>query len=143
MRKLWLLVLLVPFVAVWLYGCDESPVDPDSAVAATTAQESSTPQAAAKPPTLPTAVKLSWTYVHESTYETGEVAIFAECPDGTYPIAGGWSTGGCDVELLVNHPWLSSDRSRAGWYAGGDISSDCGFFVHAACVQANLLPSSD
>jgi len=52
MRKLAFLFLLVPFVALWVYGCDENPGEPQTATAAGL-QDAATPSFAKDKPDNP------------------------------------------------------------------------------------------
>lgn len=145
MRKLWLLVLLVPFVGVWLYGCDESPVEPDFAVAATTAQESSTPQAA-KVGTQAKTVRLSGVEVPGWASGDGNVGFHAatvNCAEGKWPIAGGYSilggTTNNDYTVISNGPRQFGAAAYGSWEvevkrtAGSDTWN---LLAWAVCVDA-------
>jgi hypothetical protein len=131
MRKLWILVLLVPFVALWAYGCDETPTEPTTAVAATTAQGSSAPtfKAVDKPPTLPAPVMLSGVVLVESTRSLTIAGLttafsYALCPEGKAPITGGiefmeWS--GIDVKVISDRPYVHPN-GQSGWKGGFKIT---------------------
>ena len=92
MRRLLALLVLVPFAAVVVLSCDDHPTAPEEVQAATTVQESSAPQAAVKPPALPTPVLLAGLSFTKATITAtaGQSATFRiNCPPGKAPITGG------------------------------------------------------
>lgn len=138
-RKLPALLLLVPFGAVLVFGCDEVPTEPETAVAATTVQESSTPQAA-RVPGLPTPVKLSGlTLVRASVSIAagGGDNVAASCPEGKYPVTGGVSYP--LMELGASFP-VNLTNTEWGWWGfcfnRDTVAHDCTVF--AVCVDASL-----
>ncbi len=93
MRKLFGLLLSVPFAAILVLSCDDHPTAPDQAQTTTTVQEWSAPQAATRAPTLPTAVKLSGVEVAawaSGVTTSSRATAVADCPEGKWPISGGW-----------------------------------------------------
>ena len=134
-----LVALPVLFVAVLAFGCDEHPTQPETAQAATTAQESSTPQAA-RPPALPMPVVLSgFTLVRASASIApgGGDNVTATCPEGKYPITGGVSYP--LLELGASFP-VNVTNTEWGWWGlcfnRGTAAHDCTVF--AVCVDASL-----
>jgi len=143
MRKLWLLVLLVPLVGVWLYGCDETPDEPGSAVAATTAGESSTPQMARVGAQAKT-VRLSGVEVPGWAAGDANVGFHiatVDCSEGKWPIAGGYSIIGAtnDYTVISNGPRPSAGNTHGSWSveakrtAGSDTWN---LLAWAVCVDA-------
>jgi hypothetical protein len=146
MRKLWILVLLVPFVALWAYGCDETPTEPTAGNAATTAQGSSAPtfKAVDKPPSLPTPVMLSGIVIVEVTRSvtiTGPSASFqyALCPEGKEPVTGGiefteWAS--TEIKVISDRPYVSPD-GLSGWKGGFKITGTGSVDITATVVCAD------
>lgn len=143
MRKLWFLFLLVPFVALWAYGCDESPTEPTTTVAPTGVQGSSaaTFKAVDKPPTLPAPVMLSGVVVVEVTRSvsiTGLTTAFqyALCPEGKEPITGGiefkeWSS--TDVKVISDRPYVAPG-GQSGWKGAFKITGSGSVDITATVV---------
>ena len=126
MRKLLLLTPLVLVAVLWLNGCDETPVEPQSANAATVTQEGGTAPAfktGDKPPTLPTPVTLSGLEIVENERPVSidgpsTSYAYAPCPDGKKPISGGYEFveyGSTEVKLMASRPYVGS--SFKGWMA--------------------------
>jgi hypothetical protein len=145
MRKLLALLILVPFAAVVVLSCDDHPTAPEEAQAATTVQESSTPQAAAKAPTLPTPVVLSGAEVitgpYAATSNLGEtVYSYAACPDGKIPLSGGYMVNADpDTEdFLVMQNTARRVVSTTGWSTGIKLTagSFLGIASYAVCIDA-------
>ena len=144
MRKLWILVLLVPFVALWTYGCDEHPTQPETAVAATTAQEGPAPQAARVSSPQAKTVRLSGAEVvgyAAGDSNVGFKSTTVECPAGKFPISGGYRIlgSGNDYTVLSNgpNPFGGADsgiwRVEAKRTAGSDSWN---LIAYAVCVDA-------
>ena len=138
MRKLLALLVLVPFAAVLVLSCDEHPTAPENAQAATTVQESSTPQAMKAPP-LPTPVLLN-VVSFESTVEVigpGLHERVVYCPEGTVPLSGGvaCTTGGV---IQGSQPSASGGEQPYGWAGAceNETTGSIGIVVSAICVSA-------
>jgi hypothetical protein len=120
MRKLLGLLMLVPFAAILVLSCDEHPTAPENAQAATTVQESSTPQAT-KAPRLPTPVALSGYTVQVSPVlaicPSGSDNCCAGnmCPAGKVLIAGGFETNTPDFVLTRERPFFQPISNQVGW----------------------------
>ena len=108
MRKFWLVIPLVLVAAVWLYGCDESPVAPDSAVAATqqSAQDGATFAKKPPEPVPPTTglVGVQMVYTFASREGPGQWSAEAWCPEGKVPITGGVSSEDVGAQILASRP---------------------------------------
>lgn len=148
MRKLLFLAPLVLVATVWLYGCDETPVEPESAIAATVTQEGPAPtfKAGDKPPTLPTPVALSGLVIVElgrnvSVDGPSTAYSYSPCPEGKAPITGGieyQAYGDAEVEVLGSVPYRSNEQW--GWkgifrLTGTQTSVDIG--TSAICADAS------
>lgn len=116
MHKLALLFLLLPFVAVWTYGCDqtENPVVPQAAQAAIV---ETAPSFAAAGGNLKTGiVGVEVVVAQQLNIPASSFALLeAQCPDGKYAIAGGWRAGPLqnDYNVMSNHP--TSSPGHGGW----------------------------
>lgn len=104
MRKLWLLFLLVPFIALWTYGCEETsnPLETDSQQRA----EASTPTYAKGGVDKPPASGIVRYVTVQSEPVTGwHSPAFSEvtCPLGKVPINGGY-----EIEPFPGENWPSS-----------------------------------
>jgi hypothetical protein len=141
MRKLLTLLVLAPLAVVLAFGCDDQPTAPEGARVATTADESTTPQAS-KAPTLPTPVRLSGVVFSRAQGSvgahstTGQIAL---CPSGKGPIAGGYFTaesGEPELHVTDNGP-IAYSADNLGWttefYNSGDTAHT--YIVYAVCVD--------
>ncbi len=146
MRKFLGLLMLVPFAAILVLSCDDHPTAPEEVQAATTVQESSTPQATKAPP-LPTPVVLADWHV---TTGNGKISanswgpVFAYCPDGTFPIGGGFSCSSdaacaysSGAQVIANGPHRD-DGGPDGWqvWYRNDTSNEMTGLAYAVCVAA-------
>ena len=141
MRKLLALLLLVPFAAVLVFGCDEVPTEPETAVAATTAEGSSTPMAARAAPQVKPA-QLSGVFV--DGYAAGESSTSRKnatvpCPEGKWPISGGFeiTNSSNDYAVLKNRPVRLS--GAGGWEVEAKrtaVSASWNLIAGAVCVDA-------
>ncbi len=140
MRKL--LALLVPFAAVVVLSCDDPPTAPEEAQAATTVQESSTPQMA-RVPALPTPVVLAGAEV--AGYAAGftsssRSSATVDCPLGKWPITGGWRVlGGENSTFAVqaSSP-ISGGSDRGSWLVEllrTEGSGEWDLITYAVCVR--------
>jgi hypothetical protein len=146
MRILAILASLFLVGAVWLYGCDETPLDPESRGAAETPESAPTLKQANTPPTLRTPVMLSgWVYVEEESpvEPPGDQAfVYAECPEGKIPISGGWQIAppwaANDVSFSHSSPTVTAS-GRAAWFVRvhNDWSDNIKVWAHAICVDAS------
>ena len=143
MRKLLALLVLVPFAVVLVLSCDGHPTAPEDAQAATTVQESSAPQAAAKAPTLPTAVMLSGVEIAawaSGVTTSSRAAAVADCPEGEWPISGGWRVLGGEsstfaVQTSAPEP---SGTDRGAWRVEllrTDGTGEWNLIASAVCVE--------
>lgn len=119
MRALITVLVLLPVLAILVYGCDEQPTAPE-AQATTPAQQETTPQTDRKPPTLPTPVALSG-------YIVDVVPVLASCPPGPnccagnlcpagkVMIAGGFETNSPDFVLTRARPSVFEATRQVGW----------------------------
>ena len=141
MRKLLAQLLLVPFAAVLVFGCDEVPTEPENVVAATTAEDSTTPLAARAAPQVKPA-RLSGVLV--DGFAAGESSISLKnatvpCPEGKWPITGGFeiTNSSNDYVVLKNRPvrlsvaggWEVEAKRTAG-------SASWNLIAWAVCVDA-------
>ena len=143
MRKLWILVLLVPFVALWAYGCDETPTEPTAGNAATTAQGSSAPtfKAVDKPPTLPAPVMLSGVVIVEESRNVSVAGAttafaYAPCPEGKEPLTGGIEFeefGTADVKVMGSRPY-QFPSGNWGWKGGFKMTGTGSVDITASVV---------
>ena len=142
MRKLLALLVLVPFAAIVVLSCDDHPTAPEEVQAATAVQESSTPQASTKAPTLPTPVTLAGysTKFSTVTLDPGETkGTYAWCPLGKVPIAGGFDC--IDMEPRANSPASEGYNGEAqlGWYGActNTTGSVRGLTVRVICIDGS------
>jgi hypothetical protein len=143
MRKLLGLLMLIPFAAVLVLSCDEHPTAPEEARAATTVQESSAPQAAAKAPTLPTAVVLSGAEI--AVWASGltsysRATAVADCSEGKWPISGGWRVLGGESSTFVVQTSAPepSGTDRGAWRVEllrTDGTGEWNLIASAVCVE--------
>lgn len=114
MRKISLLLLLVPFIALSFYGCGDNPVDPQTANVSSL-QDAATPYFA----------KNKREKVLEVTLVTGDAVTVpvgqagsaaAVCPEGSSATGGGVQYAGnaIDVQVAYNRPRLQALGPRAG-----------------------------
>jgi hypothetical protein len=143
MRKLLALLVLVPFAAVAVLSCDDHPTAPEEAQPATTLQESSAPQAAAKAPTLPTPVMLSdFTLATTPGTALGAGAIDETvilCPSGFVPIDAGSVVENSNLKVLGRIPWYQGDDSfgyRFRLKNEGSVPAIYAYFV--SCVRGTV-----
>jgi hypothetical protein len=146
MRKLLALLVLLPFAAVAVLSCDDSPTAPEEASAATTIQESSTPQASRQPPALPMPVVLSAVELVFGTpavaYEPGDFAeSFAQCPMGKAPLTCGYSTslsGGSTFLVAFQGPTATMGEPPLGCSVKLKLTYGDGVsgFATALCADA-------
>ncbi len=145
MRKLLALFVLVPFAAVFVLSCDDPPTAPEQAEAATTVQESPTPQASRQPPALPMPVRLSgWVRSYDDVNEIAPGMpgfSLALCPSGTVAITGGFDTAGTtDFVLKRSNPDTSID-GQPGWMVAviNESSTETLYMrAVAACVAGTV-----
>ena len=146
MRKLLALLVLVPFAAVVVLSCDDHPTAPEEVQAATTAQESSAPQATRVPP-LPTPVVLSGAEVITGPYAYtsdlgATVFSYATCSDGKIPLSGGYMVNANPgtEDFLVMQNTARRSALTTGWSAGIKLTagSFLGIASYAVCVDAVL-----
>ena len=135
MRKLWLIIPLVLVAAVWLYGCDKVPVEPESAVVESTT--SSTPSYAKggkpKPPVLPTdctgGQTITWDatdgeFVCTDTGAAGAVSVLTVAEDvDLTPLWTGEKILSCPAEYTsISSGWIlispNIDLAREYLYQG-------------------------
>ncbi len=140
MRKFALPFLFLPFVAVWVFGCDqtETPLEPRGAQAATV---EANPSFAAGGNAFKTGIV--GVQVVTDAQAPGAYTTYtrsAECPAGKWPIAGGYSisTSANQYELRANLPEnVGTDHGK--WTVGltrTGGSTDWTVFVSALCVDA-------
>jgi len=138
MRKFWLVIPLVLVAVVWLYGCDESPVAPDSAVAATQQGEAAF---AKKPPepVPPTTGLVGVVMVINNTLDRtspGNLQGEAFCPAGKVPIAGGVGSNGGSGNMIWQNTPVSSG-SQKGWAGGMYLPNSWGGSIKIWAVCAD------
>ncbi|MCL7972058.1 MAG: hypothetical protein M8866_08255 [marine benthic group bacterium] len=143
MRKLLLIAPLLLVAVLWLYGCDETPVEPPSAVAAET-QEGAAPtfKPGDKPPPLPTPVVLSGWQLASSGFisvapgETKGVSAF--CPEGKAPVSGGFLMSDDANYALTQHSPLVDSSDGPGWRVAVRNTGSGPFQLgaYATCVAA-------
>ncbi len=153
MRRLLALLVLVPFATMVVLSCDDPPTAPEQAQAATTPQESSTPQAAKKPPFEAPAVLSGAVIVKQTVSITGTGMGWPKvyCPEGKFPVSGGFNMYDFgdlmfgDWRLIANGPITTS--SGSGWVVGiqmlcenpcSGTEDDFTLEIYAACVDADF-----
>lgn len=158
MRRLALLFLLVPFAALWIYGCDESLTEVQEA-AAEAPEGSDTPLYAPKEgpdKRVSGLVNVIVTYASARSihWETGMMGVEATCPPGKVPITCGGSVQsppGAEIEYLgarvdgLQGTQVMTCVARAryvNWLAGPPCDAGtpaCLLEVSAVCADAKIL----
>ena len=143
MRKLLGLLMILPFGAILVLSCDGQPTAPENAQAATTVQESSARQAAAKAPTLPAAVMLSGVeiaaWASGMTSYSRAIAV-ADCSEGKWPISGGWRVVGGESSMFAVQTSAPepSGTDRGAWRVEllrTDGTGEWNLIASAVCVD--------
>lgn len=148
MRKPIALLVLVPFAAVLVLSCDDHPTAPEEAQAATTVPETSAPQAT-RIPALPTPVRLSGVVevgATLGTVATGSINAYAACPEGKWPISGGFDidpvTNG--YRVVANRPGPSPYGPNAGAWIVTAVreSGDADWTLEAWAICVDGVPGT-
>lgn len=135
-----------------MLSCDDPPTAPEEAQAATTAQETSTPQAAKELPWQAPA-PLSGAIFVERTLELsaeGNTWPGVYCPDGTIPVSGGYHmfdfidpmfdewrlTANGPIRIPAGQGWVVGIQKLCGeCFGDGDEFT---LTIWAACVDADF-----
>jgi hypothetical protein len=144
MKRATLVLLVIPLIALWLYGCDKAsnPLEADTAEAATVQEAQFAKQGGKAPTSGIVAPEWVQTVVQGPN---SDLSAEAHCPAGKVPLTGGYAVAApapnTDLSITYNGPLMFAEgtpEARGIWRAAaryeGVITSSWSVTALALCV---------